>query len=760
MAFSNSLLAIKPRQSERKIPMDSLVSHLLDLEKRILYLQEVKASSAWAQLDRYLFRIRQLKDFFPDGTSPAKVKVELRKLADSINFLEQRCEDHLTAMDRVRIARSPARFTFHDLLEGLYDDCEEIQEENSIGLISAKAILYRQSGNAQRREPVMVLGHSPNEKTQHFKSISAVKDSLFHKAISYAEQQNIPVHLFIFAPAAHQPREKSKELQQAGHTLLSLAKATVPLIAVISSGESTRAESIALADSRLMLSHGYYSLISPEYAAMTEGKLQDYSEIPVEILELCAERLQLTARDNLRLGIIDRIVDEPILGARRNSHDFFQNLRQEIIAETDRVILQNKDIPTRLTFALPRPKKSQIRRNESSAPLPWHLSGEEQKRLLAHRTKKYLAKGNNGYTSGSEKTELVMQLAGFDSKDLQRIPAFEVLENKSLGMGQALAKITTKSSGFLEKMSKPLAEVKKLLQKKSPKQQLLLSYTEPAQNDPNERPYSRIPCSLEFEDRRITCPNSVHRGCESLWLPDLYRKSAGVCSNCGYHFFLSSEWYLKYFFDRQSIEEFSTKVTAINPLNYTGFSKKLHEVQNRTGYAAGNMTFKAKLNKTEIMVSMLFAEFCDGTLGTAEGEKFCRACKMAEQKHLPLLALVHSTTGLRLQEGALALSQLSKCTVALRQYLSTGGRFIALYDNQAFGSPVASFLSQAPLRYAIKSTLIGLTSPHLCQDKLQGFPACFDTESALERNLVQEIWDRRDLKDNLSRILKHRTTLV
>ena len=89
------------------------------------------------------------------------------------------------------------------------------------------------------------------------------------------------------------------------------------------------AASIGLTDYRLMASHGYYSVISPEGAAAIEGRIGEGNKVPRELVEVCADRLRLTAMDNFNHGLIDRIIKEPPLGARRDDFAFFAKLRLE-----------------------------------------------------------------------------------------------------------------------------------------------------------------------------------------------------------------------------------------------------------------------------------------------------------------------------------------------------------------------------------------------------------------------------------------------
>ncbi len=167
-----------------------------------------------------------------------------------------------------------------------------------------------------------------------------------------------------------------------------MAGLRVPVIAVISEGGSGGAEAIGLADKRLMLSHGYYSVISPEGAAAIEGHLKAGERATPELIEQCAHNLKITAQDNLRFGYIDRVVQEPPLGARPWHFDFFRHLRQEVLRATDEVVISTRTLPVLKGLAMARIRKPDANLDEMYTR--WGLSAAAKDRLLAHRQQKFL----------------------------------------------------------------------------------------------------------------------------------------------------------------------------------------------------------------------------------------------------------------------------------------------------------------------------------------------------------------------------------
>ncbi|MCI5224868.1 MAG: acetyl-CoA carboxylase carboxyl transferase subunit alpha/beta, partial [Candidatus Electrothrix sp. AR4] len=261
---------------------------------------------------------------------------------------------------------------------------------------------------------------------------------------------------------------------------------------------------------------------------------------------------------------------------------------------------------------------------------------------------------------------------------------------------------------------------------------------------------------LANEDRTVTCPNAEKNGCQDLWIPDLYGEFCGVCENCGYHFPLEYQWYLKNIFDPDSIRIFNNELFSRNPLNYEGFDERLRAARSRTGMGSANLTFHAKVKDINLVVTMLFSDFRNGTVGSAEGEKFVRACDVARRKKRPLLAYVHTTGGIRIQEGTLGVAQMPKCTMAVREYIDAGGLYIIVYDNNSYAGPVASFLGCSPYQFAIRSSRIGFAGPRVIRETtgIDIPPDYHDARNALKRGHIQGITDRREFRRHLYQVMQ------
>src|SRR5210317_1178908 len=213
-------------------------------------------------------------------------------------------------------------------------------------MVTAKAQVVRRIKNKIYTSSVMVIGQETGHG-EEFRNGGSCKPWGNEKALRYmkvAETEGIPIHFYIFTPGSYPLEEYPGAAQQIARNLYAMTKLGVPMISVISEGGSGGAEAVGLSDFRLMFSHGYYSVISPEGAAAIEGKIREGDKVPAELIDACAERLKITAENNLKLGTIDRIVQEPILGAKRDDFTFFKQLRSEIVRATDEVVLRTKSL--------------------------------------------------------------------------------------------------------------------------------------------------------------------------------------------------------------------------------------------------------------------------------------------------------------------------------------------------------------------------------------------------------------------------------
>src|SRR6516164_9413905 len=225
--------------------------------------------------------------------------------------------DHLTAYQKVQLARHPQRPYFLDYVEHL---CPEFIEIHGYRKFGDDAAIVAGFGRL-RNMPVCMIGHQKGRDTKQrqYRNFGMPKPEGYRKAIramKLADKFDRPIFCFIDTPGAY-PGIDAEERGQAeaiAYNLREMAKLSVPvLVTVIGEGGSGGALAIGIGDQVLMLENAIYSVISPEGCAAILWK--DSSQAA-----RAAEGLKLTAKDLEAEEIVDQVIDEPKGGAQ-NSHD-------------------------------------------------------------------------------------------------------------------------------------------------------------------------------------------------------------------------------------------------------------------------------------------------------------------------------------------------------------------------------------------------------------------------------------------------------
>jgi len=166
----------------------------------------------------------------------------------------------------------------------------------------------------------MVLGHQKGRDTKEraARNFGMTRPEGYRKALRLmktAEKFKIPVFTFVDTPGAYPgiDAEERGQSEAIGRNIFEMAQLEVPIITtIIGEGGSGGALAISVADQVLMLQYSVYSVISPEGCASILWKTAERIEDAAEALGVTAHRLKA-------LGLIDKIVNEPVGGAHRDS---------------------------------------------------------------------------------------------------------------------------------------------------------------------------------------------------------------------------------------------------------------------------------------------------------------------------------------------------------------------------------------------------------------------------------------------------------
>ena len=251
-------------------------------------------------------------------------------IADEISRLEKKGQTQtreiyakLTAWQVSQVARHPQRPYTLDYLRLLFTDFEELHGDRAFA--DDHAIV---GGLARfHGDPVMVIGHQKGRDTKEkiFRNFGMPRPEGYRKALRLmrlAEKFAIPVMTFIDTPGAYPgiDAEERGQSEAIGRNLYVMAELKVPIIVtIIGEGGSGGALAIGVGDILQMLQYSTYSVISPEGCASILWKSAEKASEAAEIMGITAPRLK-------SLGLIDRIVNEPIGGAHRDHSAMAKNL--------------------------------------------------------------------------------------------------------------------------------------------------------------------------------------------------------------------------------------------------------------------------------------------------------------------------------------------------------------------------------------------------------------------------------------------------
>jgi len=215
---------------------------------------------------------------------------------------------------KCQVARHPDRPHCKDYIESLFTEYTPLAGDRNFA--DDHAVM---GGLARLNDtPVVVIGHEKGNdtKTRIARNFGMARPEGYRKAIrlmELADRFRLPVITLIDTPGAY-PGKGAEERGQAEAIARSTQKCLeigVPLVSVIiGEGGSGGAVAFATADRIAMLEHSIYSVISPEGCASILWK-------DAEKMREAAEALRLTAQDLLKLGVIDKIIPEPVGGAQR-----------------------------------------------------------------------------------------------------------------------------------------------------------------------------------------------------------------------------------------------------------------------------------------------------------------------------------------------------------------------------------------------------------------------------------------------------------
>lgn len=270
-------------------------------------------------------KIEELR--YVQNESSVDISEEIDRLSKKSLQLAKDIYSTLTPWQVTQIARHPQRPYTLDYVNEIFTDFQEMHGDRHFAddqsIIGG---LARFNGRA-----CMIIGHQKGRDTKEraLRNFGMARPEGYRKALRLmktAEKFGLPVFTFVDTPGAYPGigAEERGQSEAIGRNIYEMAQLEVPIVStIIGEGGSGGALAISVADQVLMLQYSVYSVISPEGCASILWKTAEKASEAAEALGITAHRLKA-------LGLIDKIINEPVGGAHRDRKQMAASLKRAL----------------------------------------------------------------------------------------------------------------------------------------------------------------------------------------------------------------------------------------------------------------------------------------------------------------------------------------------------------------------------------------------------------------------------------------------
>ena len=266
----------------------------------------------------------------PDSSNSENIKNEIELLKSRNNDILRDLYAEMSPWRKCQVARHPDRPHTTDYINHIIGEYTPLSGDRNFA--EDLAIV----GGLGRLEdiPVVVLGHEKGNSTESRlqRNFGMARPEGYRKAarlMKLADKFDLPIITFIDTPGAY-PGKGAEERGQAeaiARSTQTCLEVSVPIISIIiGEGGSGGAIAMASANTLIMLEHSIYSVISPEGCASILWKNSDK-------MREAADALKLTAQHLKEIGVVDRVVKEPLGGAHRDKKKSIEEVKKALIEE-------------------------------------------------------------------------------------------------------------------------------------------------------------------------------------------------------------------------------------------------------------------------------------------------------------------------------------------------------------------------------------------------------------------------------------------
>ena len=247
------------------------------------------------------------------------------------------------------------------------------------------------------------------------------------------------------------------------------------------------------------------------------------------------------------------------------------------------------------------------------------------------------------------------------------------------------------------------------------------------------------------------------RGCGRRFVSARFEKHLRVCPDCGRHAVVPALNRAAQLADPATLKVVRFDIDDRDPLGFDDgvpYPSRVAEARQRTKLQETFVVARATMGAVPVVLACMDFGFLGGSLGSAAGEQFARACDLAVAEGRALVA-VCTSGGARMQEGIASLAQMARCSAGVLSVARAGLPYISILTDPCFGGVTASFAVQADVILAEPHARIGFAGGRVIEQASHDrLPDGFQTsEFLLAHGMVDAVVDRGVLRETIVRLL-------
>jgi len=234
---------------------------------------------------------------------------------------------------------------------------------------------------------------------------------------------------------------------------------------------------------------------------------------------------------------------------------------------------------------------------------------------------------------------------------------------------------------------------------------------------------------------------------DSLW----------VCDSCGKHHRISCRQRFDIVFGKNNYEVLETPIPQDDPLDWKDsktYKERLKIARNKTGQECAVMIVKTKINNIDITAGAFDFAFIGASVGAAEGEAIIYGIQHAIDNQTPFV-LFTSGGGMRMFESLIALSQMTRTTLAINELKKNNLPYLVCLTDPTAGGITASFAMLGDIAFAEPGALVAFSGARVIQATVkEELPEGFQKSEYVQKTgFIDLIVERKDLREKIGSIL-------